>query len=126
MCVRISARSACPIQGDLERVADRRGVAAAGLELMDDLATGLRALRTAHVRRLPRGGTVRDPAVGHRHLIEDRAIEDDHARVVGVDMADRGPYGSGVGVRVCELLARRRHSAVRVPVMLGWTVQTNW
>ena len=121
-----------PVEVDLDDVADRRRVAVARLELVDDLAAGLAGgpdrPRSA-VRCAQDEPAIRRLAAATR--VEDRPIEDEQGRLAGLDRGDARLDRAQVGVRVAELLAGRRHRrdrrycAVSVPVMFGWTVQTN-
>ena len=121
-------KAARPIEVDLDEVPDRRRVAAVGFELVDDLATGL--ARATDGPRPAIGGPDEKAAI--RRLaatarIKDGAIEHHGGRVADLDVRDPRLRGAGVGVGVAELLAglgRSRHSAVSVPVIVGWTVQT--
>ena len=99
-----------PVEVDLDEVADRRRVAAIGLELVGDLATGL--ARAADGPRPAVAGpddeaAIRGLAAAAR--VEDRAIEHHGGRVARLDGRDPRLGGAGVGVGVGELLARRGH-----------------
>ena len=75
----------------------------------------------ATVRGAQQHSSVRRLAATAR--VEDRPVED----FISASPTRHGgpsPGRPGVRVRVAELLARR-HSAVSVPVMFGWTVQMN-
>ncbi len=99
-----------PIEVDLELVADGRRIAVAGLELVDDLATGLP--RPADRPRPPVGGPQQDAAIGRLAAaarVEDRPVQDDERGLAGLDVADACRHGPGVGVGVAELLPGRGH-----------------
>ncbi len=118
--------SARPFEIDLHHVADRRRVARPGLELVDDLPACFSgaADRPATAVRGPED----QPTVGGLSAatrVEHRPVEDDQRRLADLDMTDGGVDRLRVGVAIGDLLAWRRHSAVRLPFMLGWTSQTN-
>ena len=110
MWVRISAMPPCPLEVDLDEVADSRRVAAVGLELVGDLATGL--ARATDGPQSAVGGAddeapVRRLAAAAR--IEHGAIEHHGRRVARLDGSDPRLGRLGVGVRVGDLLAGLGH-----------------
>ena len=123
-----------PVEIDPDHVADRRRVAAVGLELVDDLATGL--ARGTDRPRPAVGGPQqrgRGPTAGRRHPDRRRSGRGRPVdRVAGLDGRDTRLRIARVGVGVAELLARPGscrspgHWTVSVPIIVvGWTMQTN-
>jgi hypothetical protein len=123
---------ASPFDVNPDEIADRRRIATGRLELMSDLCAGLS--RTTDRPRPPvRGPEDHSPV---RRLtpttrVEHRPVEDEQRRLAALHGEDARLHGVEIRVRVAELLADRRHwrrdrySAVIVPTMFGWTVQTN-
>ena len=98
---------ACPLEVDLDEVPDSGRVAAVGLELVGDLATGL--ARAADGPQPTVGGPDDEAAI--RRLataarVEDGAIEHHGGRVARLDGSDPRLGGAGVGIGVGDLLAR--------------------
>ena len=115
-----------PVEVDPDGVADGRWFAADRLELVGDLGTGLAGTADgprAAVVPAQQESAIRGLAAATR--VEHRPVEDDEGRVTSLDMPDPRLDRSGVGVRVADLLAGLGHPAVSVPVMSGWTLQTN-
>ena len=99
-----------PIEVHPNDVSDGRRGILPGLELMDDLAAVLagRADRPRPpVGRAQQQAAIRWLATASR--VEDRPVEHDEGRLAAGDRGDAGLDLAGVGVRVAELLAGRRH-----------------
>ena len=72
-----------------------------------------------------KGLEIPQPAVMVSHDSRVLRWKDDQRGVVPFDVTDACSERSGVRVGVGKLFAGRRHCTVSVPVMFGWTVQTN-
>jgi hypothetical protein len=108
--VRISAAGVPSSRPTLDEVTDRRRVAAVGLELVDDLATGLE--RAADGPQPTVAGTDDETPIGRLAAatrVENGAIQHHGRRVARFDRSNPRFSGAGVGIRVGDLFARRGH-----------------